>query len=878
MPLTAPTLFVLTNQGLDHNANSGNTGAIRVSFTNNAGAGYFHRVQAMKVGASSWKNWLVLPDLIATGVIIFDERAVSYHVRIRAEDSTGAVTAWVTLATDPVVIPDLPANAAAILPPTGFTLASSTYSGVLLTWTDNSNNESAFQVQVDPPGGSPTSGNAKFFTVKCYDGGSILIPLGPAGLAFATTYTCRLYAIGGRQHSLADTFVTPYTADLNFTTVAAHIAFTNIPVQPGHDPVAVRGIAFNFQLLTNSPATAFTIMTGALPTGLSLGSATGLITGTTTVAAANFALTIKCADASTNDTQALTIRVQTPAFNFLNLPTTVQLWHGVAFTMNLLTNTAFSAQAVVNGSLPTGLVLTSGTGVLSGTTSVADGQYTVIVQATDSVLGLTVQAQLVMNLSTPALVTRVAPTAGGLAPRLGPDWGAVKGILGTPFDWTASSTAFGPITAGTTLTLQGAPVWLAVSGATLRFVGTPTAAGTFNVGITVSNGTQTNQTVLQIVVQPVTITNALALTVYAETAINFPLTATPAGCAFTADDMPTGLLFTVVGAAYSLTGSIKTPGVYTFPISATLGGDTDSETMVITVASLIGLNDGTTEVDGDLGVIILDGLTYHGTCQVEHWYISGGPPGVEIAALDCPGAYAGTQNFVAITGTPTAAGFFQSIITAQVCCAGYPELHSVSILFVINGGYFLGWLHTDRTLFDLQFQVRGDAVARAVHSWYEIAATAAATTTASIKDTSTTGVEVDKTTSGTVAATAGNLLTMKRGDHMKIAILVRDGKTVLGTADGVAAVVLAFRLPDDPDGELLLSLPAVSTTVTGHEYFLAEFDVTSGMMEYLMTDANVTGADADAAPIQVLGEIHCTLNGSKVSSGTFSATLVEDVA
>ena len=51
---------------------------------------------------------------------------------------------------------------------------------------------------------------------------------------------------------------------------------------------------------------------------------------------------------------------------------------------------------------------------------------------------------------------------------------------------------------------------------------------------------------------------------------------------------------------------------------------------------------------------------------------------------------------------------------------------------------------------------------------------------------------------------------------------IRDGRAVPGTADGIANVGIAFRLPDSADGEYIFDLPGVPTTVSGHEFFLVE--------------------------------------------------------
>src|SRR3990172_2928361 len=125
------------------------------------------------------------------------------------------------------------------------------------------------------------------------------------------------------------------------------------------------------------------IPSGSLPTGLSLNTGTGGISGTPTVAGtSNFTIRATDANGATAD-QALSIAVYNP----LSVTTTA-LASGtisVAYSQTLAAaggKTPYS-WGVIAGTLPTGLGLAGGTGVVSGTPT-ATGTWNFTVQATDS--------------------------------------------------------------------------------------------------------------------------------------------------------------------------------------------------------------------------------------------------------------------------------------------------------------------------------------------------------------------------------------------------------------------------------------------------------------------------------------------------------------
>ena len=229
----------------------------------------------------------------------------------------------------------------------------------------------------------------------------------------------------------------------------------------------------------------WTVSQGGLPAGLSL-SSSGTISGTPTAAGmANF--TVSATDSSTppqTKTQALSITINPP----LSI-TTTSLPAGTvatAYSANIQTSggTLPFTWTVSAGTLPAGLTLTgnsSGEGVISGTPS-AYGSYTFTVTATDSsspAQSVNQQFTLIINNVGLGITTTTLPSA-----TVGVAYSApLQASGGTPpYTWTVAS--------GSTL-----PGWLTLSGSGTNWslAGTPTAAGTANFSLTVTDSSSPQQ-------------------------------------------------------------------------------------------------------------------------------------------------------------------------------------------------------------------------------------------------------------------------------------------------------------------------------------------------------------------------------------------------
>jgi hypothetical protein len=157
---------------------------------------------------------------------------------------------------------------------------------------------------------------------------------------------------------------------------------------------AIRGVSYTSEVFA-SDTTSYSVFSGALPTGLSLNTTTGAITGTpTTLQTATF--TIRSTNVTgTDTTPTLSITVNPPAPVFTDSTVLTPAVAGVPYTDGVSANDAAS-YSVFSGSLPTGLSLNTSTGAITGTPTVP-GVFTFVLRATN-VTGNTDTATLTITV------------------------------------------------------------------------------------------------------------------------------------------------------------------------------------------------------------------------------------------------------------------------------------------------------------------------------------------------------------------------------------------------------------------------------------------------------------------------------------------------
>ena len=246
------------------------------------------------------------------------------------------------------------------------------------------------------------------------------------------------------------------------------------------------GTSFNFQITATNSPTSFSAL--GLPTGLSLNSATGLISGTPAAAGTSH-VQVNASNAGGTSTSA-TLIITISAAGSGGTSTTPVLTS--AYTASGTVGTAFYFQITATNSptsfsalgLPSGLSLNSTSGLISGTPTTA-GTPHVQVSASNSA-GTSTSGTLIITIS--------AAGSGGTSttPVLTSAYTA-SGTVGTAFYFQITAT-----NSPTSFSALGLPAGLSLNSTTGLISGTPTTAGTPHVQVNASNsaGTSTSATLI----------------------------------------------------------------------------------------------------------------------------------------------------------------------------------------------------------------------------------------------------------------------------------------------------------------------------------------------------------------------------------------------
>jgi len=434
----------------------------------------------------------------------------------------------------------------------------------------------------------------------------------------------------------ADTAALSITAVPATTPPALGIVTDSLPEGRQNTP-------YDLALVATGGQTPYTwsLSTGSLPAGLTLGASTGVISGTpTSPATSSFAVRVADANSQTGPKAlSLTVVQVTPLSIVTNsLP---------AGTQSALYNAPLAATggqapyswSIIEGTLPAGLTLAASTGVISGTpTSTGASAFTVGVTDSNGQTN-TKSFSLVVVQATPApvIVTNSLPEGIQSAP-----YSAPLMVTGgqTPYSWSISE---GTLPAGLTL-----------AASTGVISGTPTSVGTsaFTVRVTDGNSqgdaTALSITVTQPTATPTIVTNSLPAGTQS-TLYNATMAAaggqTPYSWAISAGTLPAGL--TLAASTGVISGTPASTGTSSFSVRVTDGNtQTNTKALSITInlplaVTTTSLPAGTSNSPYNASVVATGGQTPYS------WVISAGtlPAGLTL----------GVGSGV-ISGTPTTIG------------------------------------------------------------------------------------------------------------------------------------------------------------------------------------------------------------------------------
>jgi len=391
-----------------------------------------------------------------------------------------------------------------------------------------------------------------------------------------------------------------------------------------------------------SGAITSTVTAGSLPTGLTLNSLNGVITGTPT-AVGPFNFTIKDADAfGDSNTQAYTITVSYPALSITSPATLPGGYAGAAYSQTLAATGGSGAGyswTVTSGAgslAALGLSLSSG-GVLSGATPTA-GSASFSVKVTDSASN-TATATLSVTINPGLSITTGTTLPAGYGGTAYSQTLAASGGTGAGLTWTVTSGSSNLTAVGLSLSSGGV-----VSGST------PIAGSASFVVKVTDSASNTATATFSVTINPglaittaTTLPAAYAGTAYSQTLASSGGTGTGLSWTVTAG----GSSLTAVGLSLSsggvLSGATPITGSASFTVKVTdSASNTASQTFSVTVGGALTITSPATLPTGYVGTAYSQTLTSSGgTGTGLTWTVTSGSPATVGLSLSSGGVLSG---------------------------------------------------------------------------------------------------------------------------------------------------------------------------------------------------------------------------------------------
>ncbi len=240
-----------------------------------------------------------------------------------------------------------------------------------------------------------------------------------------------------------------------------------------------------------SPYT-WSIASGSLPTGITLDTTTGVISGTpTAVGSYTFGITVTDSSSSAQSaTKTYTVVIAPPTL-VVSTQTLPNGTIGAAYSTSVLASggTTPYAWSVFSGSLPPGTSLNASSNpaaILISGTPTATGSYTFTLKVNDSSSPIEAATANYTIIISPAALTIVTPSLPGGSVNVSYSSGLSASGGTQPYTWSISSVA-----------PQTLPPGLSINAGTGTITGSPTAAGSFTFTATVTDSGSPQQTANQ---------------------------------------------------------------------------------------------------------------------------------------------------------------------------------------------------------------------------------------------------------------------------------------------------------------------------------------------------------------------------------------------
>ncbi len=451
---------------------------------------------------------------------------------------------------------------------------------------------------------------------------------GTPAIAYGKVYTLTITA----KNSVA-TVTQTFTLTVNEAPTITSLALSTFTV----------GTAGSFQVVsTGYPLPTFS-ETGALPSGVTLNTTTGTLSGTPVAGSGGvYTFTISATNIYGTASQTFVLTVnQAPTFTSR---ATTTFTVGTAGSFHVTTIGVPNATYTYTGTLPSGVVLVDngdGTASFSGTPAAGfGGTYTVTISATNIVSTVTQTFTLVVDQAP--IITSASSTT------------FTTGTAGT---FTVTGTGYPAPTYSETGTL---PSGVTFSGG--KFSGTPAAGtgGAYVITITATSGSLTTQQTFTLYVNQAaafTSSGSTSFTVGTSGTFTVSTSGYPVGSLWETGVLPSGLTFVDNGngtATLSGTPAAGTGGTYTLTWTILVGSTKVTQTFTLTIAEAASITSGssTTFVVGKSGSFSLSSFGFPGVTYSESGAL---PSGVTFSSSGL------------LTGTPAAgtAGTYTFTITAS---------------------------------------------------------------------------------------------------------------------------------------------------------------------------------------------------------------------